>query len=276
MCFKRYGQGVRCQVCADFDERRSQLTSKKERQEIDELKQQHLNRCDMDRSDNVRGNRLSKQDSNFKMENSSTSFLKVLVDGMDQAKFRCPRNLKANAAFANVQRPALHLTGAVAIGLCEVYYILGPDTKKDSNMVATCLAHLLDRCQLVVENRPDYCLPRHLIIGADNCTRETKNAYLAQFGAFLVGRGIFDSVEFQFMVTGHTKNELDQRFSSVATILNKAGTLETPLQFANYMTHHVKPEVATEMHVEVLDATRDWQAFFEHLSMHVQGLTATH
>ncbi|CAL1146424.1 unnamed protein product [Cladocopium goreaui] len=277
LCFKGYGQGVRCQVCADFDERRSQLTSKKERQEIDELKQQHLNRCDMDRSVNVRGNRLSKQDSNFKMENSSTSFLKVLVDGMDQAKFRCPRNLKANAAFANVQRPALHLTGAVAIGLCEVYYILAPDTKKDSNMVATCLAHLLDRCQLVVENRgPDYCLPRHLIIGADNCTRETKNAYLAQFGAFLVGRGLFDSVEFQFMVTGHTKNELDQRFSSVATILNKAGTLETPLQFANYMTHHVKPAMATEMQVEVLDATRDWQAFFEHLSMHVQGLTATH
>ena len=53
LCFKGYGQGVRCQVCADFDERRSQLTSKKERQEIDELKQQ-LNRCDMDRSVNVR------------------------------------------------------------------------------------------------------------------------------------------------------------------------------------------------------------------------------
>ena len=231
----------------------------------------------MDRSVNVRGNRLSKQDSNFKWENSSTSILKVLVDGMDQAKFRCPRNLKANAAFANVQRPALHLTGAVAIGLCEVYYILGPDTKKDSNMVATCLAHLLERCRYAVENKgPDYCLPRHLIIGADNCTRETKNAYLAQFGAFLVARGVFDSVEFQFMVTGHTKNELDQRFSSVATILNKAGTLETPMQFANYMTHHVKPALATEMQVHVLDATRDWQAFFEHLSMHVQGLTATH
>ena len=48
------------------------------------------------------------------------------------------------------------------------------------------------------------------------------------------------------------------------------------MQFANYMTHHVKPALATEMQVHVLDATRDWQAFFEHLSMHVQGLTATH
>ena len=206
MCFKRYGQGVRCQVCADFDERRSQLTSKKERQEIDELKQQHLNRCDMDRSDNVQGQPLVKAGFEFQ-DGELLHQLPQGAGGREWIKqnFDVPRNLKANAAFANVQRPALHLTGAVAIGLCEVYYILGPDTKKDSNMVATCLAHLLDRCQLVVENRPDYCLPRHLIIGADNCTRETKNAYLAQFGAFLVGRGIFDSVEFQFMVTGHTK-----------------------------------------------------------------------
>ena len=57
----------------------------------------------MDRSVNVRGNRLSKQDSNFKWENSSTSILKVLVDGMDQAKFRCPRNLKANESDSNLK-----------------------------------------------------------------------------------------------------------------------------------------------------------------------------
>lgn len=129
--------------------------------------------------------------------------MKIMIDGMDQAKFRCPRNLASTNAFSQVARPALHL--------------------KDANMKATCLAAVLDQCQIAVESLgPDYSLPRHLIVAADNTPREAKNQFFATFAALLVASNQFDTVEVQYLQVGHTNNELDQRFSSLATILSKA------------------------------------------------------
>ncbi|CAK9068414.1 unnamed protein product [Durusdinium trenchii] len=201
----------------------------------------------------------------------------MLIDGMDQAKFRCPRNLRASATFANLSRPPLHMTGCVLIGVVETFYLLEADTKKDSNMVATCLAHCLDKGRRALELKgAGYGLPRHLIIAADNCSRENKNMHLATFGAYLISKGHFDSVEFQFMLTGHTKNELDQRFSSVATTLRQASTLESPSQFSNWLSSHLEPVLGSQLCVEVLSATWDFQSWFASFQLSMKGLTATH
>ena len=93
LIFKGEGQGVRCTLCAELDQSRLQCVSKKERQEIDLQKSMHLNRTDADRSVNVRGNKLSMQPSTYEAKNSQTAVMKILIDGMDQSKFRAPESL---------------------------------------------------------------------------------------------------------------------------------------------------------------------------------------
>ena len=78
------------------------------------------------------------------------------------------------------------------------------------------------------------------------------------------------------MEVDHTKNEQDQRFSSVTTTLNRAPCLEDPSQFADWMRDHITPARNRKLHVEVLESTHDWQTYFSALNMSLTGLTTTH
>ena len=275
--FKGEGQGTRCSLCADMDEERKHCTSKEERLEIDIRKRRHFERHDADRSMNVRSNQLSSDPGTFQLANASTRVVKFMIDGMDQAKFRTPRNLAASSSFAQCHRPALHLTGCICLGLLEAYYILGPDTKKDANMNSTCISLTLDLCRNLLERLgPEHSLPRHAILAADNTPREAKNQIFATYAGSLVHRCHFDTVEVQFMMAGHTKNELDQRFSTLATVLSKAPALETPLDFAECIKQNVQPLHGRELHVMVLENTWDFQGLFEKYNCQMSGLTSTH
>ena len=275
--FKGYGQGTRCQLCADLDEERKHCTSKEERASIDIRKRRHYERTDADRSMNVRSNQLSCFPATFQLSNAGSRVVKFMVDGMDQAKFRTPRNLAASSAFAQCHRPALHLTGVIAFGLLEAFFLLGPDTKKDANMNSTCISMTLDLCRNLLERLgPEYSLPRHAILAADNTPREAKNQIFATFAGSLAQRKLFDTIEVQFMQAGHTKNELDQRFSTLATVLSKAPVLETPEEFAQCIRKNVQPLHGKELHVIVLENTWDFQAMFEKYQCQISGLTSTH
>ncbi|CAK9002192.1 Uncharacterized protein SCF082_LOCUS7237 [Durusdinium trenchii] len=218
--FKGYGQGTRCQLCADLDEERKHCTSKEERASIDIRKRRHYERTDADRSMNVRSNQLSCFPATFQLSNAGSRVVKFMVDGMDQAKFRTPRNLAASSAFAQCHR--------------------------------------------------------HAILAADNTPREAKNQIFATFAGSLVQRKLFDTIEVQFMQAGHTKNELDQRFSTLATVLSKAPVLETPEEFAQCIRKNVQPLHGKELHVIVLENTWDFQAMFEKYQCQISGLTSTH
>ena len=275
--FKGEGQGTRCSLCADMDEERKHCTSKEERLEIDIRKRRHFERHDADRSMNVRSNQLSSDPGTFQLANASTRVVKFMIDGMDQAKFRTPRNLAASSSFAQCHRPALHLTGCICFGLLEAYYILGPDTKKDEIMNSTCISLTLDLCRNLLERLgPEHSLPRHAILAADNTPREAKNQIFATYAGSLVHRCHFDTVEVQFMMAGHTKNELDQRFSTLAAVFSKAPVLETPLDFAECIKQNVQPLHGRELHVMVLENTWDFQGLFEKYNCQMSGLTSTH
>ena len=64
--------------------------------------------------------------------------LKLDLDGMDQAKFKCPR-LVANKAFDGLWKPTLHLVCVLIHGLLEIYFCFDGDMKKDSHCQRTVL-----------------------------------------------------------------------------------------------------------------------------------------
>ena len=93
-------------------------------------------------------------------------------------------------------------------------------------MEATLLTHTLD---IAVEHlqRRGRKLPTHLHVQADNTSREMRNQITAKWGAVLVAKGLFRSVTFGYLPVGHTRNDVDQRVSTVATLLAGQAVLET-------------------------------------------------
>ena len=145
-------------------------------------RQAHLERVRQDRSVNNRTNKQASQDKVFKPEHKSEQFMKIMLDGMDQAKFCLPRHktLAGTSEMSKRWRPALHVTGAITWGLQEIYFLMPTSVPKDSNMNCTLLARCLDLAQRKLH--PDRCLPDNLIVQVDNTTRESKNQH---FGLFL-------------------------------------------------------------------------------------------
>ena len=273
LVFRNVGQGKRCKICARHDEERAQATSQEDRLRVGLEKRQHVEDVLADRNVSVRGNEIAERDAQCPSEDGLDKMLKVQIDGMDQAKFRCPRNLASSAEWDSHWRPQLHVVGALVWGHLEAFFIMDTDQPKDANMNCTVISKVLE---LVHDKTGSKTLPRNLVIGADNTTRESKNQHFANYLAYLVAKEKFDAVEVQYMTTGHTHNEQDQRFSSVATALKRAPVLEDPSDFAQWILNNVRPARGRRLHVEVLSSTWDFQKWFHGLGVQIAGLAATH
>ncbi len=132
----------------------------------------------------------------------------LIMDGMDQAKFRCPRNLPAAKAMADLDRPSLHLSGTLIHGLEERYMFSDADIKKDPNTECELLMDALIRIQThSVETDSEF--PKNIFIQADNCPREMKNQFsLLWGGAILLLSPRILTITFNFLRVGHTHEDI--------------------------------------------------------------------
>ena len=89
--------------------------------------------------------------------------LYLTVDGMDQAKFKLPRNLDSSKEFDACWRPQLHLVGVLVPGVLEAFYGMNCDVAADSNLTMTVVARTLQHVSLVCTMR-GIKVPDHLVI----------------------------------------------------------------------------------------------------------------
>ena len=164
------------------------------------------------------------------------------------------------------------MVGAIFHGVVECYYIMGPDIPKDSNMEATAVLKTLEAGLRVLP--PNTKLGHSLEVNTDNTAREAKNQYYAKFSSYLVGTHKFEAVQQSMQKTGHSHNEVDQRFSSAATTLKSAPELEDEEDFANWLREHLKPVRGRALHVEVLHTIMDFRAWLVPFHVSYSGLTA--
>jgi hypothetical protein len=73
----------------------------------------------------------------------SVSQLSLIVDGIDQAKFRLPRVLDRGHALDTLLRPALHVQGVWCNGFGYHMAVSDADVKKDTNNNIETIAHVL-------------------------------------------------------------------------------------------------------------------------------------
>ena len=99
--------------------------------------------------------------------------LHIRIDGLDQAKGRCPRNLENSKQWSALWRPQLHIVGVTVEGLFEQYWVMDQDVPKDSNMECTCLSLALDKAKDLLAEK-GLRLPEFISIKYDNTGREGK------------------------------------------------------------------------------------------------------
>ena len=93
MPFRDTGQGKRCSCCAQLDAERDLATDLAGKREVAMKKHAHINHIKAVRQVNVRSNTQSEHDAAQPSRDGWQKLLKISIDGMDQSKFRCPRNL---------------------------------------------------------------------------------------------------------------------------------------------------------------------------------------
>eukprot|EP00435_Cladocopium_sp_Y103_P008315 s3646_g2.t1 len=262
----------KCNTCAVLAEERLQAMSKQDVADVDARKAHHINICMADRAVNMRGNKLAARFENFSSPGPE-SLVKLTIDGMDQAKCLLPRprKLLGTSSWAQLWKPAQHLTGIIIWGQMEIFYLLPPDCKKDANMNSYLVARSFEILQ---KKKPALKLPPNLIVASDNTTRESKNQWFAGFCCVLAAT-TFTSLEVQFLQSGHTHSEIDQRFSAVAKSIQSAETLETPHDLANHIQTNLKPMQNREIYVEVVQNTLDFQRWLFAANVNLTGLVPT-
>ena len=234
----------------------------------------HVAENKADRAVGVRANMLAEKHARDANEEGIGQLLKLTVDGMDQAKFKVPRNMASSKLWESAWRPQLHVVGVIVWGWLEIYFIMDPDMKKDSNMECTVIARSLDILKARLD-RQGHHAPEDLLVNADNTTREGKNQHFCTFMAYLTGNGAQTCSQTDYLKVGHTHNEQDQRFSSMASCLSRAPVLEDTAEFRDWILMNFKAARGRELVVEVLPSTMNFQKFFAPLELEIHGLAAT-
>ena len=170
---RKIGQHVVCHTCTTFNKMLSKARLPQERQSILEEYTAHILKQWMDRQ--VYGNattvslecrRMLQTGQSFSNMAVSVSQICLIVDGMDQAKFRVPRIFRKTKGLEKLLRPALHVQGAWAHGFGYHLAIMDADMRHDTNNNVEVISRMLEQ---IVEVHGG--LPAGLRLQQDNTCR---------------------------------------------------------------------------------------------------------
>ena len=127
LCFRHVGQHARCTTCSKISRMRVLAQTTAATEEARVLHDAHIEAIRLDRST---GNRIDRQGIESARPLSGPpeqtamddSVLSITADGMDQAKFRIPRNLALTKQFEKCWRPQAHLVGVCVSGVVDCFF----------------------------------------------------------------------------------------------------------------------------------------------------------
>ena len=154
-------QHARCAECARLEAMRSKAETEEEKQDILASLAWHRDMIFADRASDARLSTSAEESCKL---NSSVPYrvLKIDLDGMDQSKFRCPRNVASTKAHDNLWRPQIHVVGCIIYGVAEVFFATDTDIKKNSDTQQTILSRCLDIASEILRQR-GLEVPQHII-----------------------------------------------------------------------------------------------------------------
>ena len=282
LLFQTIGKHATCTMCARYLELRKQSRTKEQRDAISTNQAKHLMLIMADFDVVTFFDRLAVESARPKslhetgpLSDSTVVFLRI--DGLDQAKCKCPRELAMSKEFETAWRPQLHIVCVLLSGIVECYYILEPDMYADSNMEMTLILRTID-VAVPIMNKRGLRLGVHLVILADNTDKEMRNQYSYGLCAYLTAKKHFRSVSAVHQTVGHTHGKQDQRLSILVEGCSHHRSLHTPEAFCNCVEKTMGPVAARsgcELHVEVVPGLWDCQQWLQPLNCGVGGVAIT-
>ena len=104
---RKLSQHARCATCAALSRRRDQANNEHEKAQIQKAKEDHIATVIADRTSEERLNKMAEQNL----------IMKIDTDGMDEAKFKCPRMVESNKVVEALWKPQIHLSGFIVWGV---------------------------------------------------------------------------------------------------------------------------------------------------------------
>lgn len=146
---------------------------------------------------------------------SHGNVLTLIIDSMDKAKFAWPRWSFAVRPheLADLRRPRAVFTASWAHGYCCDLYMANESVNHGSDAFLEVLCQTIQRVKVlcVEQGRP---FPEHLVIQSDNTVAQAKNQHVMLFLAWLVHKRYFMTATLNFMVVGHTHEDVGNRFAA--------------------------------------------------------------
>ena len=266
-------QHSKCNDCAKLKAWRRQCHSKEDVELVQRHLEEHIRSMKEDRKVDATINMFAQQSAKGELTDPEKTVLSLVIDGMDEAKFKIPRRVEATKQLQAVWRPECRFIGCLAEGLTENFFIGDSDLVKDANLDLTLVSHVIHEAQKTLEER-GVVLPSMLRLHSDNASSELKNVLCMKFCAWLAFRGMFREIWLTQFRVGHSHGLIDQRFSECRTILSNEGNLQTPQEFLTAL-QKVKARQGRVLNLEQVHAAVDFQAFFSDLETTVSGHTQT-
>ncbi len=154
------------------------------------------------------------------------------VDSMDHSKFAVPRAVAMSAkSFGQFVRPCLGCTMILLHGYAALVYVSEPHLAHDSSWSCEILSHALS----VLKSQFGYidCRNLHLSCHGDNSSKELKNNSLLRLLSGCVSQRRLHSASLSTLMSGHSHEDIDQCFSSLATWIASKPELHTTDAFCN-------------------------------------------
>ena len=205
----------------------------------------------------------------------SVSQLSLIVDGIDQAKFRLPRVLDRGHALDTLLRPALHVQGVWCNGFGYHMAVSDADVKKDTNNNIETIARMLSSVKDKYGG-----LPMGLHIQQDNTSRECKNQFMLSWAAKLVALGVFSWVTLAYLITGHTHENIDATFGQITVKLSaKEFDDDTEvIKLLQEILRDIGIDTGAKENIRVykLDESADWRSWMVETALSASKLTGPH
>ena len=196
----------------------------------------------------------------------------IILDGADQAKFGWPRSPNFESHdFDGMQRPRLHVWGALVHGMFSFLGVMHADVCKSGSTTCEILAHLLTLISQKTE--VSKC---HLHIQLDNTSGTNKNNTVLAFLAMCVAMGLVASCSLCFLRPGHTHEDIDQLFGSLSSYVKRmlpvARSIGDFIHCFEEFFEKLKRQHEPVAVVRRIDHIRDWKGYFESANRHLCGI----
>ena len=165
------------------------------------------------------------------------------------------------------------ITGGIAHGWCTAILIAQETMSHGSNAYVEVLCELLDKVAEIcrVQGRR---FPVHLVLQADNTVAQAKNQYAAAFCSQMVGMQKFSTVTLNFLMVGHTHEDIDQLFSVICQYIIRKYHWPTPEEFQRLAQENLASRIAERgevLLVRGLHCIRDYVSWLEPQKVELYG-----